>query len=863
MDKFIIVQKKDRESFIKKINKILDAKSVEYLIVLNEKKNSDREIVLRMIDVLDRYPELVLVSPKKPFKFPDRMEGVMIRIADVGDLRMNPKLKYSYEADFLLRLIHKKEYKILTETGYVQTDIGDGNYKNFYGSYDKSWYTEDMDSFLFPLIEDITKNNGGVLPYMHQYFIMYYLKCRFDANKDNRNKHVLSEEELEVFLDKAREAMQYVEDRVIIEDSEYPCYAKEYQLRRMMLTIKHNNTLPELDIKAIRKRDSRHSGLALCLGDAIAYSSGLMKCNVLLMDYKDGYLRMDCSVPDAFDTEKCNFHFKCNGVRYEVDYNNSYSLRKYFGRTAFKRTTFSVNIQIDGFIEKGAAIGFYLSYHDREYIIPFEFKSHTSRLTDYPKNSYWHFGKWMATTGDYTKLRDPWAIPTKESACDCIVIKRYNANKAYIRELRIALELLLSFSMHRFRFYLLRSAWLATRPFFAKKKIWLFFDKIYKAGDSAEYLYKYACKQKDGIKKYYLIDKKCPDYRRLKKEGLHPLVRGSFLHRLVFLNADVIFATNSTVFAFNDYYLENSRYIRGIPHFKVVCLQHGLSVQKIGLAQHRLRDNISLYYCASKCEIRNLEHPVYNYEDYPTKEAKGARKQGRSAVSKYAVLPGYSALRLTGIPRYDGLVSKDKKQIMISPTWRMQSAMPVTKNEGVERDYNPDFKKTEYYRLYNSLINNSALIDAAKKYGYKIVYILHPIVSPQKKDFKTNPYVDVIASSGDMSYEKYLTESSLLITDYSGIQFDFAYMKKPIVYYHPQSLEAHYEEGTFHYDTMAFGEIVDDEKGLVPLLVDYMKSGCKMKDEYKKRVESFYEYHDQDNCKRVYEDVINEQKLWE
>ena len=49
MDKFIIVQKKDRESFIKKINKILDAKSVEYLIVLNEKKNSDREIVLRMI----------------------------------------------------------------------------------------------------------------------------------------------------------------------------------------------------------------------------------------------------------------------------------------------------------------------------------------------------------------------------------------------------------------------------------------------------------------------------------------------------------------------------------------------------------------------------------------------------------------------------------------------------------------------------------------------------------------------------------------------------------------------------------------------------------------------------------------------
>ena len=35
-----------------------------------------------------------------------------------------------------------------------------------------------------------------------------------------------------------------------------------------------------------------------------------------------------------------------------------------------------------------------------------------------------------------------------------------------------------------------------------------------------------------------------------------------------------------------------------------------------------------------------------------------------------------------------------------------------------------------------------------------------------------------------------------------------------------------------------------------------------MKDEYKARVDSFYMYHDQNNCQRVYEDVINEQKLW-
>ena len=107
-------------------------------------------------------------------------------------------------------------------------------------------------------------------------------------------------------------------------------------------------------------------------------------------------------------------------------------------------------------------------------------------------------------------------------------------------------------------------------------------------------------------KAYYLLDESAADYKRLIGEGYKPLKRGSFLHRLVFLNADMVVVSNSTVFAFNDYYLENSRYIRGIPDFDVACVQHGLSVQKIALAQQRLRDNTKLYFIASKYEMENL-----------------------------------------------------------------------------------------------------------------------------------------------------------------------------------------------------------------------------------------------------------------
>ena len=240
----------------------------------------------------------------------------------------------------------------------------------------------------------------------------------------------------------------------------------------------------------------------------------------------------------------------------------------------------------------------------------------------------------------------------------------------------------------------------------------------------------------------------------------------------------MMIVSNSTVFAFNDLTMQGSSYFRDICDFHVVCVQHGLSVQKIAIAQNRLRDNTRLYFCASPVEIENLSRPVYDYV-------------------------GYDALKLTGVPRYDGLKNDDKKQIMISPTWRMQSAMLVSKNEGVARDYNEHFKDTSYFKVFNALINDKRLLDAADKYGYRIKFVLHPIVSPQVDDFDKNDRVDIIPAIGDMSYEKMFCESSLMVTDFSGIQFDFAYMRKPLVYLHHNDIPQHYEEGAYHYDTMA------------------------------------------------------------
>ena len=883
-----IIVKNDRNAFIEEYNSFLDTHDKGYLLVVsgNDTYSGNKtgmDEAWKMADflaqVLNENESAVLATPKKLFQFPNRLCGVMVRIEAIKEVeknrdvpfRLNKMNLYSYEAEFLIKLIDGRQFLIESDYEYIQGDPGDGNFRAFEGIYDREWYMGDMVHFLLPMLSDYSER--GELPYYIQYYAMYYIRCRLDANKNNANRHVISGSDIDKFQERIVDALQYIDDDIIMNARRYPVYIRDYQFSRMLLRLKygveklgerqnikfqgfaseddldefidnhHDNSEADEFHHAI---DVRYPALFIMQNDIPIYSSSRLRCNIQFMDYKDGKLEIDGSLPDIFDKDQIDYYFRYDGKIYRPQWCERYSLTKFFGESAYKRYPFHVSIPLDQPEEKCTekTIRFFISYNDKEYGIAYEFKSHTSRLAAYPVNTYWHFGQHLALT-ENIKTESGGRLVTG------IKLTNYNWFKMAAKEIGIGSELLTSFKMHRFRFFLLRAAWVVTSPYFSNKNIWMFFDKIYKGGDSAEYLYKYAEKIKSGEEKfdidkldkkaiqkklpdklYYLLDESASDYKRLKKEGFKPLKRGSFLHRLVFLNANYMIVSNSTVFAFNDYYLENSRYIRGIVDFKTVCVQHGLSVQKIALAQQRLRDNTRLYFCASKYEIENLMHPVYDYA-------------------------GYDALRLTGVPRYDGLENRDKKQIMISPTWRMQSAMLVSKNEGVERDYNPFFKDTDYYKVYNALINDKKLIEAAEKYGYRIAYVLHPIVSPQAKDFESNDYVDIIPSVGDMSYEKMFCESSLMVTDYSGIQFDFAYMRKPLVYYHPEELEAHYEEGTFHYDTMAFGEIVRKKDELVLLLIDYMQNGCEMKALYKMRADDFFEFDDRNNCKRIYKELIN------
>ena len=99
-----------------------------------------------------------------------------------------------------------------------------------------------------------------------------------------------------------------------------------------------------------------------------------------------------------------------------------------------------------------------------------------------------------------------------------------------------------------------------------------------------------------------------------------------------------------------------------------------------------------------------------------------------------------------------------------------------------------------------------------------------------------------------------IREAGILITDYSSVYMDFAYMKKPLVYYqfdYETYRAGHLPTGYFDYERDGFGPVCSTEQELLARL-EPLLTGGEMPPEYRQRVERFYTLNDDKNCERTY-----------
>lgn len=755
--------------------------------------------------------DLVINLDKYPDYIPLSIFGYLYRTTALKSCLPNSTLKY----DSLLYstyaiLLSNPSLVFYPQVQYNTVYLPEGKNPSFPGVLDKVWYFQSFEDFILPLCDTFMDKQDSV-PEFLQYAALYQMKWRFNYNANNGNKHIL-DDNLEDFFILCSKVLKKISNQTLFNLSQNPLFNLSLQLRSSLLYLKYNGDYA-IDF------DYSSNKLKLILNDTDLLDLGPQNLSIDLLDYSDNTVILEASVITFPGFDGIQLHASLNDSKVGITETYRYAHTKFFGISTQKNYTFRIEIPLVLLNNKSNKLKFFYEYKDFKVPLTLETKTYTSKVDAQIDHSYWIFNKnYMIRVSKHQSI---------------LCIEKVSKPKILLQELKMLIHMLYGPNRSR-NMFLFRLLYWITHPYMKKKTIWLTYDKLYKGGDCGEYLYRYMCTRKDNITPAYVINDNSNEYKRLVKEGYQPLKYGSLKHRLYYVNSSVVFTTHGGVHNFNAFTNKQVKFIQGLLHHDVACIQHGLTVQQLAYNSNRLVNNMKRYYCASKYEIQNLSHPIYGYEDK-------------------------SMLKLTGIPRYDGLINNDKKQILITPTWRNYIAMPASSKNNA-KPYNPDFIKTDYFKIYNELLSDKKLIQTAKENGYRIVYLLHPVISSQIKDYPQTSDIKILSAT-DINYEKILTESSLMVTDYSGVQFDFAYMRKPIIYYHPPKLPPHYKEGGFFYDSMGFGEICLEHNNLVDVLCDYMNNECETKPFYKKRQDDFFAFSDLNSCERIYNDMLEFQNF--
>ena len=396
------------------------------------------------------------------------------------------------------------------------------------------------------------------------------------------------------------------------------------------------------------------------------------------------------------------------------------------------------------------------------------------------------------------------------------------------RELSVE-RMLLSMRARKALFY--RWGCLLLRLFF-RKRIWLVTDRIDRAGDNGEAFFRYLVSNPPkNVRPYFVIMKDAPDYMRMKAIGPTIAVH-SVRHKLMTMMAECIISSGGREQWFDPFGIQsiwNKDILYSIPFF---FLQHGITKDDVSKWLNRWNENIQGFVTSAIPEHRSIVEGDYDYQP--------------------------DQIWLTGLPRYDRLEKKqEKKLITIMPTWRKYLMGQQDPSTG-KLQLRDDFSKSDFCKYYSELLSHHALIKAAADLGYQIQFLPHPYILAGIHDIARD---DAVTLAVDKSYADVFMESSIVVTDYSSVAFDFAYLRKPVIYYQFDSQEffsgSHaYDKGYFDYVRDGFGPVCYDVETLVSTLIDLMKSDSILSEQYADRVNRFFSFSDQNNSRRVADHIV-------
>ena len=695
-------------------------------------------------------------------------------------------------------LIDKPKYGVVSNAKYWYRKRDDNSSTLDKANYKKEYYLDRLKGYFIELVNYSNEMYGEVAKFI-QYLIVYDIQWMF--NLDDASEVLEINEIEEVYAD-IKYILNHVEDEVILSLKD-----DKLNIKHHLLALKYSEVNVDLNgvVTCTDIRSSYDSEIAQVFSaDTPIDRLDIHKIWMDICEIRGNTLYLSGYLMSLFDDDDLKIEIiKKTGENREtftakrVHYKNT--AKHFLGCTLEDRYNFDCEIQVS----ENSSIDIFARFVGENsnpksvWSLPIDF-SYYARLS---------------TLSNYNISKKYFLILKGRT----FYISKYN----YLKMIKSEIPILLRVLKRREKYYtsilLIRIIYLILYPIYRNKRIWLFMDKIENADDNGEHLYKYAIKQNDGIKKYFVLDKNSPDFKRLSKLP-NLLAFDSLKHKLIYFFAEKIISSHPDDEILNPVINKNETSYAGLISSDKMFLQHGVTKDNVSSWLHKFEKNLKLIVAVSDDEKKSFMDPGYNYKE--------------------------EIIQVLGFPRFDNLEENTQKfnKIIIMPSWRKKLLYASSEQ----------IMDSQYFKKINSLINNKELIELAKKYNYQIIFKPHPRVYDYIELFDTNDYVEIDENT---TYQELFKTSDLMITDYSSVAFDFAYMKKPLIYYQYGN-DYNFDEGYFKYKTMGFGEVVSTQEELMSIIEDYLKNDCKMKDEYESRVDNFYKYEDKNNCERVYRAIL-------
>ncbi|WP_078652717.1 bifunctional glycosyltransferase/CDP-glycerol:glycerophosphate glycerophosphotransferase [Streptomyces sp. NRRL F-525] len=378
----------------------------------------------------------------------------------------------------------------------------------------------------------------------------------------------------------------------------------------------------------------------------------------------------------------------------------------------------------------------------------------------------------------------------------------------------------------------MRLAYWLTYPFLNGKEIWLIGERSDTAQDNSYHFFKWIRENRKRRKAYYVIDASSADHAKIAPYG-NVLKLGSFKHRTYLLHATKLIGSYDS-----ESYLVPEGYKKALflhrfgelVKYQRVFLQHGVTYNDV---------------------TSGADQRIASYDLLVT--------AGRQERDFMALEAGYGdRAQPVGFPRFDALKRepRDKPRILLMPTWRQWIVTAsYKKSAGPAKT---SFTQSEYYRFYKTLLSDPRLGRALDHFGVDLEFFPHYEIRPYLHTFQFSSPSIQVADPHTRNVQQAMKECSLMVTDYSSVFFDVAYMGIPLVYV-PFDEEdfygRHYKRGYFNLTEDGFGPVCRTVEQAVDEIIAAVRRDFTVEPVHRDRVEEFFVHRGGGNCERVFEAI--------